>query len=456
VIFTVISLLLGIAVLFIALPQLNILAGKSFDLSLLYSPSLIIAFTGIIVFVGLVGGSYPAFFLSRFNPATVLKGEITQGNAGSMFRKILVIVQFTVSVIMIMCTVIVFSQLNYMKNMDQGFDQENIIGLRLNGKNISKYPVLKQSLLENPGIKAVTGTNTPVGEGSGKVMFNIETDQGMSQRGINFALVDHDFVEALGIEMKNGREFSQDMPSDTSAGVVVNETFVSRMGWQEPIGKRVELTGSNQINARVIGVIKDYHQTGMYNEVETFMLVYRGRQLPVVYVKLSGNNTQQTLAFIESKWKEIFPGQPFDYTYLTERFNSQFESDEKRGLIFTIFTILAILIACLGLFGLASYTVEKRTKEIGIRKVFGANEAIVVGMISKDFLVLVIVGILLAIPIAYWFMSNWLENYIYKTSIGLSLILLSAFLTILITFITVGYKAFQAAATDPARSIRTE
>ncbi|HEX2967728.1 MAG TPA: ABC transporter permease [Bacteroidales bacterium] len=456
VVFTVVSLILSIIILLAALPKLNLYAGKSFDFSLLYSPVLILAFIGTIILVGIIGGSYPAFFLSRFNPQTVLKGDVTKGSAGNLFRKILVVIQFTVSVIMIMCTLLVYRQLNYMKSMDQGFDQENVVFLQLNGATAAKYKLLKQNLLENPDIKAVSGTNTPIGEGSGKVLFNVETDQGMAQKGINFAVADHDFIETMGIKIKEGRDFQQDMPSDTSGGVVVNETFVKRMGWKEAIGKRVELSNSNQIVARVIGVMKDYHQTGMYNEVETFMLVYRGNQMPVVYVRLSGNNNQKDISFIETKWKELFPDQPFSYTFLKDRFNRQFEADEKRGTIFTLFTILAILIACLGLFGLASYTVERRTKEIGIRKVFGADEGIVVGLISKDFLILVSAGILIAIPAAYWFMSNWLENYVYRTKIGFSLILLSALLTVAITFITISYKAFQAAATNPAKSIRTE
>ena len=244
----------------------------------------------------------------------------------------------------------------------------------------------------------------------------------MAQKGINFTIVDHDFVETMGIKMVSGRDFQQDMPSDTLTAVVVNETFVRRMGWKEPIGKKVEAGNANQLRARVIGVMKDYHQTGMYNNIESLLLAYRPLN-NVIYIKLSGNETKATLAFIESKWKEIFPDQPFTYTYLSERFNRQFEADEKRGLIFTIFTILAILIACLGLFGLASYMVEQRTKEIGIRKVFGANENTILGLISKDFLLLVSIGIIIAVPVAYYFMNKWLENYVYRMKIGIPLLI---------------------------------
>lgn len=453
--FTIISLIISILLIIVLIPKFNLLAGKTFEINVIYSPEVLLTLLGIIVLVGIVGGSYPAFFLSRYSPVTVLKGEITQGSAGSLFRKVLVIIQFTVSVIMIICTLVVFRQLNYLKTMDQGFDQTNVVGLQLNGPMIRKYPVLKETLRENSEIKYVTSTNTAVGEGSGKVIFNVETDQGMSQRGINFAVVDHDFIETLGITILEGRDFQEDMPSDTLTGVVVNETFVKRMSWTEPIGKKVELYGGNAIKGRVIGVMKDYHQTGMYNEIETFMLVYRTLS-PVVYVKLSGINNQQTLSFIETKWKEVFPDQPFTYTYLNERFSRQFEADEKRGLVFTLFTILAIIIACMGLFGLASYMVEQRTKEIGIRKVFGANEGIILRLISKDFLLLVAIGIVIAIPVAYYFMSDWLRNYVYRTNIGIPLIILAAVLTILITFITISYKAYQASVMNPANSIKTE
>jgi putative ABC transport system permease protein len=455
VMLTLISLLISIVLFIILLPKFNLLAGKSFNLATLYSPVVIAALLGIILVAGILGGSYPAFFLSRFSPLTVLKGEITQGSAGSLFRKILVVIQFTISVAMIICTLVVFRQLKYLKTMDQGFDQENILTLQLNQGMVRKYPVLKLSLMENDDIKYVTSTNTQIGEGSGKVIFSMETDQGMAQRGINFAVVDHDFVDALGIKMVTGRDFQLDMPSDTLASVVVNETLANRMGWSDAIGKKVQLGDGAQINARVIGVMKDYHQTGMYNEIESLMLVYRERN-NIIYIKLSGNNTEQTMSFIENKWKEVFPDQPFTYTYLSERFNNQFEADEKRGLIFTMFTILAILIACLGLFGLASYMVEQRTREIGIRKVFGADEGVIVRLISRDFIILVSISIIIAVPVAYYFMSNWLENYVYRTNIGVSILAVAALITVLLTFITISFKAYQASVLNPASSIRTE
>jgi putative ABC transport system permease protein len=239
--------------------------------------------------------------------------------------------------------------------------------------------------------------------------------------------------------------------------VVVNETFAKRMNWAEPVGKKVTLGNSPNyfINGRVIGVMKDYHQTGMYNGIESLLLIWRSNN-NVVYIKLSGAENSKTISFIETKWKEIFPDQPFVYTYLTDRFKGQFRADEKRGLVFTLFTILAIFIACLGLFGLASYMVEQRTKEIGIRKVFGANENTILGLISRDFLILVSIGIVIAIPTAYYFMSKWLENYVYRMKIGVPVLIIAALLTIAITFITISYKAYQAAIMNPARALKSE
>ena len=456
ILFTVISLIISILILILLLPKFNLLAGKFFDLHVIFSPVVLLTLLGVILVVGIIGGSYPAFFLSRFSPVTVLKGEITQGSAGSLFRKILVVIQFTVSVIMIICTLVVFRQLDYMKNMDQGFDQKNVVSLQLNRSMVRSYPVLKEVLLENRDIKYVTSTNTQVGQGSGKLLFNVESDQGMSQRGINFAVVDHDFIETMGIKIINGRDFQLDMPSDTLNGVVVNETFVKRMNWADPIGKRIEAGDENTLRARVIGVMQDYHQTGMYNAIESLLLAYRPDNNNIIYIKLGEENHQQTLSYIEAKWKEVYPDQPFSFRFLSEEFNEQFEADEKRGFIFTLFTILAILIACLGLFGLVSYMVEQRTREIGIRKVFGANEGVILGLVAKDFLILVTLGILIATPVAYLFMSDWLENYVYRTNIAPVLMVYAALMTIIITFLTISYKAYQAAILNPASSIKIE
>ncbi|OFX83380.1 MAG: hypothetical protein A2W99_11770 [Bacteroidetes bacterium GWF2_33_16] len=458
-VFTVIALIFSGILLILLLPYFNQLAGKNFNLHVIYSPVILLSLFAVIIVVGIFGGSYPAFYLSRFSPLTVMKGEITKGSSGSLFRKILVVIQFIISAAMIVSTLIVFKQLNYLKTKDLGYDMKNVISLEFSTREmVQKYPVLKQALLENPNIKSVGSTSTGVGDGSGKVLMSVETEEGMQQRGVNFAAIDHDFVETLGITMLKGRDFQEDMPSDTLLGVIVNESMAARLNWKEPLGKRVEIQGrdgADFLRATVVGLMKDYHQTGMYSEIETFLLFYRVNNR-IVYAKLKDENVQETIKYIEKRWNEIFPGQPFTYKFLSDRFSEQFGADEKRGFIFTLFTVLAILIACLGLFGLASYTVEQRTKEIGIRKVVGASEGIVVRLISKEFLILILIAMVIAFPLAYFFMRDWLQNFVYRTNLGLFVFILAGLITIAITFITISYQAWRAANTNPAESLRTE
>jgi putative ABC transport system permease protein len=453
---TVVSLILSIIVLGLLLPEFNRLAGKNFEPVILYSPRFVASLLFIVVLLGITGGSYPALYLSRFNPVKVLKGEVSRGSSGNLLRKALVVTQFTISVVMIICTLVVFRQLNFLKGKDLGYRMENVIGIQLNNNEmVQRSRVFKQALLENRNIESVTTTNARMGEGSPKIIFNMETDEGMEERGINFAVVDHDFVKTLGIEIISGRDFRPDMPADTLLAVIVNETLARRMNWNEPLGKRVDVGDGSMLKASVVGVMKDYHQTGIYNEIESLMLVYRYNN-PFVYVRLNQEKIQDAVRHIETVWDEMFPGVPFTYQFLSDRFSDQFGSDEKRGFIFTLFTILAILISCLGLLGLVSYMVEQRKKEIGIRKVFGAGEPVIISLICRDFLLLVSISMLIAFPVAYYFMNRWLEDFVYRIHPGFTVFLMAAAITISLTFLTVIFRAWNAAIANPVRSLRVE
>ena len=453
---TLISLILALILAALLMPFFNQLAGKSFELTVLFSPLLLFSILGIIILVGVVGGSYPAFYLSGFNPVRVMKGEIRTGRSGITLRKTLVVLQFTISIAMIICTLVVYQQLNHLRKMDVGYDMTNIVTLELpSGAMIDKYPVLKQNLLNDPNIIRVTSTNTAMGEGSPKVLFSMETADGMDERGINFAVVDHDFVETMGIRMLEGRDFSDQTPSDTLQSVVVNQALAQRMNWKDPIGKQVILGEGERIRASVIGVMQDYHQTGMYNEMESLMLVYRTNNR-IVYTKIQGDQTSRALEHIEKTWKEIFPRQPFEYNFLEDMFMDQFGSDKKRAVIFTSFTILAIIIACLGLFGLASYTVDQRVKEIGIRKVMGATEGVIVTMISREFMILILISMAVSFPLAWYFMNDWLQNYVYRIDLNIFVFLISGLLSLVITLLTISNQAYKASLIDPANSLRVE
>ncbi|MGF1587588.1 MAG: ABC transporter permease [Bacteroidales bacterium] len=453
---TIIALIISLGVVALLLPEFNKLAGKYFEINVLFTPLVIASIFGIVLITGILGGSYPAFYLSRFSPVKVLKGEISKGSSGNLFRKVLVTIQFTVSVVMIISTLIVFRQLDYLKNKDLGYSMENIIGVTFNNQEMSlRYQTFKQTLLENKNVLAVTCTNAQIGMGTPKVIFMMESEDGMVERGVNFAVVDHDFIETMDVQIVKGRDFRQDMPADTLLAVVINETLAKRMNWDDPIGKRVEMGGGSVLNATVTGVIKDYHQTGIYNEIESLMLVYRMTS-PFVYIKLDQVNIQDALRYTEEVWTGLYPDQPFSYYFLSDRFYEQFGSDEKRGFIFTVFTILAIVIASLGLFGLTSYMVEQRSREIGIRKVFGASELVIIRIVSVEFLTLVLIAIVLAVPVSYYIMTDWLDNFVYRTQPGVMVFVLSAIITIAVTFITVNIRAWKAAIANPVDSLRVE
>jgi putative ABC transport system permease protein len=453
---TVFSLILSILLIIILLPKLNMLAGKSFTLQVLGKPVSILSMVGIMILVGILGGTYPAIYLSRFSPADVMKGVTQSGSSRGIFRKVLTVIQFTISAVMIACTLVVINQLNYLQNKDQGWDMEGVVTLLLpDNEPLSQMRLLKEKILENPQIKHVGLTNSPIGEGSSKVIFNMETSNGMEPRGINFVVVDHDFVETMGIEILKGRDFSMDFIGDTLSGVLVNETLAQRLNWEEPLGKRVQLGDGQQIMGQVIGLIKDYHQTGMYNEVESLMMLYRLNN-PILYAKLSGRDNQAALDYIRNQWEEIFPSKPFEYSFLSEDFSEQFSSDRTRRTVFAGFTILTIFIACLGLFGLASYTTERRTREIGVRKVFGASVPRILMLIVREFLILVVISFVISIPAVWFLMSDWLQNYVYRTEIGPLVFLWTILMILLPTLITISFRTYRAATANPVDSLRVE
>jgi putative ABC transport system permease protein len=351
---------------------------------------------------------------------------------------------------------VVFKQLKYMQNMDQGWNMKDVATLILpDNEPVGKMRVMKEKLLLSPYIKKVTLTGDRLGEGTGKVVFNMETSEGMQPRGINFSVVDHDFTETLEIPMVSGRDFSTDYMSDTLQGVIVNETLAKRLAWDEPIGKRVQLGDGSRIMAQVIGVMKDYHQTGMYSAVESLMLIYR-LDNQVMYLKMDPNNTKAAMAYIEEVWNGIFPNKPFEYSILADRFKEQFGADRNRSIVFSSFTLLALFIACLGLLGLAFFTVERRTREISVRKVFGASATSIVRLINRDFLILVLIANAIALPISGILMKNWLEDYVYRYQMGVFVFLLPALITITLSLVIVSIQAWRTANSNPSDTLRNE
>ncbi|MEM9392145.1 MAG: FtsX-like permease family protein, partial [Bacteroidota bacterium] len=460
ILLALLALLISLAAIFLILPYFNDLANKSIELSNLFSQEVIFILLAIIVLTGVVGGSYPAFYLSNFNPAEVLKGRVSAKEGSGLIRRGLVIFQFAISIFMLISTLVVYDQLNFLRNKDLGFSKDQVLRLELPSRDLrDKLGVLRNSLMQQPGIVNVASASSSPGNNVGKVIFNVESNDGqMLEKGIDFYNADFDFVSTMGMEVIEGRDFSRDILSDTIAAVLVNEAMVDRMAWDEPLGKRFDIPARDTVYTKqVIGVVKDYHQNSLYDEIEPLMIMFSKNNY-FTFIKMNGEDINSLVARVEDTWDNTFSNQPFEYQFLDQDFDSQYAADERRGTIFTIFSTLTIIIACLGLLGLTSFTTEQRTKEIGIRKVLGADLKIIVFLISREFLILVMIATIIAFPVAYYFMDNWLQSFAYKIELTgeAPTFLLSAALAVLITLFTVGFHTLKAAVANPVNSLRSE
>ena len=461
VVLTLIALVLSILLIYALLPSFNGLANKHLPFSYILQTPVILTLVGITLFSGIVGGSYPAFYLSGFNPVNVLKGKLAARGGSVFFRRGLVILQFAISIFMLISTLVVFDQLNYMRNKDLGFDKERVVKLTLSERELrQKADVLVNRLKQSPEVAGVgTATSVP-GQGVGKLLLKVEDNEGkMVDRGVDLFNADFDFVKTMGMDIVQGRDFSRDVSSDTTYAVLVNEAMVKRMAWDDPIGKKFVFQGGGpngeDIEKRVVGVLKDYHQNSLYDAIEPIMVILNDENY-FVLVRTEEGDVKKSLASVENVWRELFPNNTFQYEFLDQDFNSQYKADEKRSLIFTVFSSLTILIACLGLIGLAAFTTEQRTKEIGVRKVIGASVSNLVTLVSKEFFILVGVGMVIAFPFAWYFTDSWLQNFAYRISIGWWIFVVAGILAVIIALATVSYHAIKAAMANPVKSLKTE
>jgi putative ABC transport system permease protein len=459
VVVTVISLVFSLIVIYLALPGFNTLANKQLPLSYILSTPVLLSLAGIVLVTGIMGGSYPAFYLSGFSPLSVLKGKLASKGGSAVFRKVLVVTQFGLSIFMLISTLIVFDQLQFLREKDLGFEKENVVRINTDPRTPRvRAEEFVQQLRKIPSVVSIGRANASPGDGIGKGVFQVEDAEGkMVDRGVDLFGADFDFIDALGMKIVNGRNFSQDNPGDTSFAVIVNESMVSRMGWKDPLGKKFIAGNGDDFSRQVVGVVKDYNQASLYAPIEPLMIVLSTNP-GNIFVRLQAGDPRTSIEALESEWKQMFPSQPFQYNFLDADLDSQYEADKKRSQIFTAFSGLTIVIACLGLLGLAAYTTEQRTKEIGVRKVIGASVNGLVLLVSKEFFVLVALGMLFAFPAAWFFTDRWLENFAYRIQLGDEWItfVISALLAIMITMVTVGYHVIRAALANPVNSLRDE
>lgn len=461
VLMTALALFLSVFLVWALLPFFNEVSGKVIQMGELLRPQFILVALGIVVFTGFVSGSYPAFYLSSFEPAVVLKGAFkTRG--GSFFRKVLVVTQFSVSLVMLICTWIVFKQLNYMQTKNMGYDRDQVLTIQYQSNQPSaKYDVFRRSLLANPNVQRVATASNPASNIQGRVIFTVESNTEMKEMGFKPLLIDADYLQTMGMKLVAGRGFSRDIPADTLNSVLINEAAVKRMGWTVPLGKKIMLGGvqpdpkNNPPTARVVGVVRDFHQQSLYNPIEPLILLYRPA-MSVTHIKIAAKDVDKTVAFIGAKWQETYPDKLFEYNFLDQDFESAYHADELRGQIFTTFSALTILIACLGLFGLATFTTEQRVKEIGVRKVLGASVWSVVILLSQEFTKLVLLSFPIAIPVAWYSMHQWLRNFPYKTDMPVWVFGAACLLTLFICWATVSFQSMKAALMNPVKSLRSE
>jgi len=472
VIVSLVSLVLAVGLARLILPMFYQYIGKEFVFdyaSLFFLASLI----GVALFVGIVAGSYPAFFLSRFAPVKVLKGTFSEGHRGGLLRKGLVVFQFAISAFLIIGTITVFQQLRFMRTQDLGFDQERVLVLPPNVATPLKanYDAVKEQLLQNPQIVDVTLSSAVPGAGGSGDIYNergTPADEGI---GIGEGYVDYNFVDFYGLDLLAGRNFSEDTASDEPytdeegqafVTVLINEETVRQFGWgspEEALGKQiVRDPRSADFIGTVVGVVKDFHVQSLQQPITPTALVlwpeFRGSAF--LSARLRPGTFSDAIATVEKTTQPFLTDVPFAYSFLDEDFRAQYESEERLGEIFTYISFLAIFIACLGLFGLAAFTAEQRTKEIGVRKVLGASVPGIVMLLSKDFLKLVAIACVIAIPLGYLVAQRWLEDFAYHIDLGVGIFLLASGLAVLIALLTVSYQAVKAAVANPVKSLRYE
>ncbi|HEY4063022.1 MAG TPA: ABC transporter permease [Puia sp.] len=453
-----VAVLLSFILVILLFPVFNALSGKAFTIHTLLRPFNILLVLGIGLFTGLVGGSYPAFYLSGFMPISILKGALSKASGNVSLRRTLVVLQFSISMTMLICTWVVYSQLSYLRKKDLGFDQNQVMSVTVNTgqdemNNIAAMDIVFHNI---PGVKIVgTGNNYPGSPGLSLNLFSMQTNTGYVDKAIENYTIDENYFAALGIPMVKGRNFSG--LSDTLRSIIVNEAMAKHFGWvDQPIGKRIKFPGDTSGRFfEVVGVCKDFHQKSLYNPIAPLLLFY-GPNNNVIQLKMSPANINESIARVEAAWKKYFPQLPFEYKFLDEGLNSQYAADQKRGKIFAALSILTIIITCLGLLGLTAFTTQQRQKEISIRRVLGATIPEIVTLITRNYLWLALIAACIAFPVAWYFMSNWLKVFSYSAGLSFLPFIVSALAIVLTAVLTAAFHSTKAALASPAKNLRSE
>ncbi|HOD54171.1 MAG TPA: ABC transporter permease [Candidatus Cloacimonadota bacterium] len=465
VLIALIALFFALIIAELVLPLFNQMAGTQLSLKSHIPWWLYPSFLILTVLVGMISGSYPAFFLSAYQPAIVIKGELTKGVKGKLIREILVVFQFSLSIIMIISTLVVLKQLNYLRSQPLGYQKENVINIEAARDSVyaQNYVAFRNEILKESTVKGVATSNSaPVGE-QGKLIFAYEKNGKTVTVGFNYMVVDPSFLKLMGIPLAQGRNFesvdgvhySGKMIETIPTEFVINEAAAKSAGWSNPINQKFSNAGDPNLG-KVIGVVKDFNYNSLHNTVEPLALLPSNRVERSISIRISAENTPQTLAKLEVIWGKYFPNTPFDYQFIEEKIDQLYASELKLSKIFTYFSIMCILIACQGLLGLATFASQQRTKEIGIRKVMGSNIRSIIILLTKDFSKLVIISNVIALPLAFFLMNYWLKKFPYHIGIPVSSFIIAMTSGFVIAWLTVGVVAYKAASANPVEALHYE
>jgi len=462
ILLSAVALIMSFALIQLLLPAFNELSGKKLTFSLLTDPGILLGIVGIGLLTGLLSGIYPAVVLSSYQPAMVLKGKLQTGIKGSWLRKGLVTFQLIISVIMITGTIVIYNQLSFMRNADMGFDQNNVMVVEIQDTTFrKKTDKFREELLQNPSIIAASISNGAPGGQNGIQVMRVEKDNKMQEYALNLIPCDYNFPELLKLKFVAGRTFNREMGTDKLEAVIINEATANAMGWgKNALGKKIhfgfELDGSGGRMLKVIGVVKDFNFTSLHNKVEPLVMFIPDFPSNLLLIRLKQDYTQATLDYISNKWTQFGANRPFDYYFLDKEYESKYQSESKLGTVFATFSALSIFIALLGLLGLSSFTAMQRSKEIGIRKVLGSSVEAILRMLYRESVILVLIACAVAIPIAHYFLNDWLGNFAYHTEITWITYLLSGLASLLVAILSVSFHAIKAATSNPVNSIKYE
>ncbi len=467
---TFVALIIAVLIVMLLLPGFNQIADKQISFNILRQPQLLLILLGIALFTGILAGSYPAFYLSSFQPVNALKGGTTQAlKKRGWLRKGLVVFQFFIAILMIIASIVISSQLNYIRKKDLGFKKDDLVVIEMQDTAFrNKVNPLREELLSWADISGVTNSTGVPGRIQWIQVVLVEKEDQMVEHALTIAQVDEEYLDVYGMELAMGRNFSRESGTDLEEAALVNETCVREMGWGDnPLGKKIhwgfniDSTGkvidSVGRSLKVIGVVKDFNFRSLHNKVEPLMLMLRDQPRYYLTIKTTGNNTRGTLDFIESKWNEFGASRPFDYTFLDQTMDEMYTAEEKLGRLFRIATFLTIFIALLGLLGLSSYMAEQRTKEIGLRKVHGASVGQILNLQIREFSWLILVAFILAIPFAWWRLDIWINStFIYHEKMKWTSYLAAGLIAFAIGLITVSFHSYRAAVSNPVDAIKYE